>query len=167
MGMVGNYLRVSKEEFEEYMQESSKLEDRVYSEDNLEDKNLMDVDKAWEGIFFLLTGASLSNIEDAKEPLSLILNATELDPEQDMGYGPALYNTVEQVKAISAEMNKISEEDLKKKFHPEKMMELQIYPNVWDRGEEELEYLIDYYDILKEFYNTAAKEQQAVVFFIS
>lgn len=167
MGMVGNYLRVSKNELEAYIKESFKLEDRVYDENNEDDKNLIYVDKAWEGIFFLLTGESLSTIENAKEPLSLILNTTlEIDPEQDMGYGPAMYNTIEQTKEISAAMNQITLDELKKRYDAGKMTALGVYPDIWDE-EDAIEYLIEYFNNLKAFYHTAAQEEQAVIFFVN
>lgn len=167
MGMIAKYLRVSQAELETYSKDSSKLEDRIYREDNAEDPNLINLDKAWEGIFFLLTGAGLSNIEDAKEPLSLLLNtALEIDPEQDMGYGPAMYNTISQVKEISAALNIITTDDLYTRYDAEKMTALGVYPEIWDE-EDAVEYLIEKFDMLKAFYNDAVSEQHAVIFFIN
>lgn len=165
--MVANYLRVSQAELEAYIEDSSKLENRVYRDDNGEDPNMVDLDKAWEGLFFLLTGASLSNIENATEPLSLILNTTlEIDPEQDMGYGPAMYNTIEQVTAISAALDIITTDDLYSRYDGKKMLALGVYPEIWDE-EDAIEYLIEKFDILKAFYNDAVAERKAVVFFIN
>lgn len=167
MGMVANYIRVSAAELETYLRDSSKLEDRVYREVSTEDHNLIDLDKAWEGLFFLLTGASLSTIEQAKEPLSLILNTTlEIDSEQDMGYGPAMYNTMEQVKEISAALDIISTDDLYNRYDGKKMNALGVYPQIWDE-EESIEYLIEKFDILKALYNDAVSQGQSVIFFIN
>ena len=167
MGMVANYLRVSQAELEAYIQDSRKLENRVYREDDPEDPKLIDLDKAWEGLFFLLTGAALSTVEHAKEPLSLILNTTlEIDPEQDMGYGPAMYNTIEQVIAISAALDKTTTDDLYNRYDGKKMTALGVYPGNWDE-EDATEYLIENFDKLKGFYNNAVSEGEAVIFFIN
>jgi hypothetical protein len=167
MGMIGNYLRVSKDELEEYLNDSSKLEDRVYSEKNYPDKNLMDVDKSWEGIFYLLNGQALATSDEAAPPLSWTLLAPqEIDPNQDLGYGPATYTTIDQTREVSAALNGISADELKAKYDGKIMNELGIYPEVWDNNES-LEYLIDNYTSLKDFYYHAVKDSQAVIIFIN
>lgn len=167
MGMTAQYLRVSQEELEVYMKDSSKLKDRIYGEGADGDPDLVDLDKAWEGIFFLLTGASLANIEAAKEPLRLTLQTSlEIDPHQDFGYGPAMYNTVEQVKAISAALDTVNTDDLYRRYDAEKMTALGVYPHIWDE-DDAVEYLIEYFDVLKALYNDAVSQGQAVIFLIS
>ena len=109
MGMIGNYLRISNEELKEYIHDSSKLEERVYNEENQNDPSLIDVDKSWEGVFFLLTGKALATAEGAEIPFRWILYPpNELDPNQDMGYGPATYTNSDQTKEISIALNKPS-----------------------------------------------------------
>ena len=62
MGMIGNFLRVSSAELEEYLKDSSLLENRIYDEEcEDEDPNMIDIDKSWDGIIFLLTGQSFEN----------------------------------------------------------------------------------------------------------
>jgi len=167
MSMIGNYLRVTKEELEEYLAYSSKLENRVYNESDPADKNLIDVDKSWEGLFFLLTGKSLSTADEAATPLVWILTPpNEIDPEQDMGYGPATYTTIEQTKEISHALNKISGDELRAKYDGQLMMELGIYPEIWN-GTESLDYLIEYFNLVRNFYSKAAAQNQAVIIFMN
>lgn len=166
--MVGNYLRVSQSELEEYLNDSGKLEDRIYDENNKSDKNYIDVDKSWNGIFFLLTGKSLSNIEAALPPLRWTLDAPQqIDPNQDLGYGPAYYSTTEQTKEISEALNKISIGDFKSKFNGKLMMEADVYPQIWDEGIDALEYLALHFNNLKDFYKQAVTNMQAVIIFIN
>ena len=167
MGMIGNYLRVTKNELEEYLADSSKLEERVYDDENHNDKNLIDVDKSWEGLFFLLTGKSLATADEASPPLVWTLTPpNEIDSEQDMGYGPATYTTIEQTKEISSALNKISADELRAKYDGKLMMEMGIYPEGWDNNES-LEYLIENFNSIKDFYNRAAVDNQAVIIFIN
>ncbi len=167
MGMIGNYLRVSKEELQSYLADSSLLEVRVYDEENLSDENLIDVDKTWEGLFFVLTGQSLETAEKADTPLLWTLSPLQIiDPDLDMGYGPATYSTVEQTKEVSTAINRISIEEVKNRFNGEVMMEMGIYPNSWVDNES-LEFLIENFILLKDFYNRAAAEGQAVIIFIN
>ena len=62
MSMIGNLLRVTKTELEEYLKDSSLLEDKIYDVET-ENENLVDIDKSWDGIIFLLTGQSLATAE--------------------------------------------------------------------------------------------------------
>lgn len=165
--MIGHYLRVSKEELDTYLEDSSKLEDRVYTENDQGDANLLDIDKAWEGLFYLLTGKSLNTCEEAIPPLSWILNsANEIDSDQDMGYGPASYTTIEQTKELSTAMDAISVEELKSKYDGVVMMGLGIYPEVWNEAEA-VDYLIENFLLLRLFYNKASDNDQAMISFIN
>jgi len=164
MGMVGNLLRVTSSELEEYLQDSSLLENRVYDDEAEEDPNLVDIDKSWEGILFLLTG---QNLENADHPLSRVLFSGQLiDEDQDLGYGPAQYLTSDQVKEVNAEISKITISELSKNYNPDKMSELEIYPNIWDE-EESLEYLTDYFQTVQEVYSEAARKNEAVITFLN
>jgi len=168
MSMIGNFLRVSNDELNKYLDDSTLLEDRVYSESSdLNDPNLIDIDKTWDGILYLLTGNTLDEIDSADPTLSsIIIGKNTLDENQDMGYGPANYNTAEEVKEIAKILDAIPSSKLKEKFDPKKMMELEIYPTMWDEPNV-FEYVEDYYEKLRDFYKTAAKNNQAVLTFVN
>lgn len=164
MSMIGNLLRVTNSELEEYLQDSSLLENRVYDDEAEEDSNLVDIDKSWEGILFLLTG---QNLENSDHPLARTLFSGQLvDEDQDLGYGPAQYLTPDQVKEVNAEISKITIDEISKNYDPKKMNELGIYPNVWNE-EESLEYLTDYFKTVQEVYSKAAQNNQAIITFLN
>jgi len=165
--MIGNLLRVSKSELEQYLENSSLLEKRVYTEEYIEDPDLLDLDKCWENIYFLLTGCTSSDFEKAKPPLSLILfNGIVLDENQDMGYGPATYSSLEEVKEISNALPEVSREKLRSKFESLKSKDSELYPFKQD-SEDMFDYVFEYYTKMKEFYQIAAKNNQAVISFIN
>lgn len=167
MGMTCTLLRVTKSELEEYLNNSSLLEDRIFNDEpEGEDKNLLDIDKSWDGIIFLLTG---QNIENAEHPLlQVIFSGQIIDNEQDLGSGPANYRTPEQVADLNAQISKITVEDLRQKYDPVKMSKLDVYPNVWERDvEEAFEYLSDYFIELQQFYSDASLNGQAIITIIS
>lgn len=167
MSMIGNYFRVSQEELDEFLKDSSKLEERVYNESEEADPNLLDVDKAWDGIFYLLTGKTLDTFDQAPPPLLWVsFPPNEIDPDLDMGYGPAAYTTPEQTKELNEALNNITNEQFKNRYNGKLMMELNIYPQVWE-GNDGLDYLSDYFTELKAFYNSAAENNQAVIIFIN
>ena len=158
------FLRVSKDELKEYIENSELLEERVFSEDIDEDDNLLDLQKSWDGIAFLLTGKGAT---EASGELSNIMFSDKLiDEEQDMGYGPACYVESDEVKNLNNIISKISIEELKEKFDPNKMNQLELYPGDWDR-EEELEYLIENFKELQAFYQKATNENQAIIMMLS
>ncbi len=67
--MIGNLLRVTEKELNDILKDSSILEDRVYGEELEDDPDLLEIDKAWEGILYLITGKSLEEAEEAQAPL--------------------------------------------------------------------------------------------------
>jgi len=162
MGMIANLLRVTTAELETYLLDSSLLEGRIYSEEAAEDQNLIDVDKAWDGIIFLLTG---QNIQNADHPLVQVLFSGQLiDEEQDLGYGPGHYLTSDQVKDLNEKISKITTEDLKQKYNSKQMNELDVYP-IWD--EDSFDYLDENFKLLQQTYAEAANKEQAIITFLN
>lgn len=164
MSMIGNLLRITNAELETYLEDSSLLEDRIYNEDSEEDSALIDIDKSWAGILFLLTG---QNLETLSHPMGRVLfSGQSIDEDQDLGYGPGQYLTPEQVKEVDTELSKITVMELTKKFDPKRMTELGIYPNCWEE-EGMWDYLLVYFKEVQVTYSTAAKNNEAIITFIN
>jgi hypothetical protein len=165
MSMVSNLLRVSDTELEEYIKDSSILENRVYSDEAIDDPCLVYIDKAWAGILFLLTGQGIDKLD---HPLSKVLFSEQfIDEQQDLGYGPAHYLTSIQVAEMNAQISKISIEDLRKNFDPVKMTELSVYPSTWSEGEEDFDYLSEYFITLQQVYSEASMNGEAIITFLN
>ncbi|WP_267405410.1 MULTISPECIES: YfbM family protein [unclassified Chryseobacterium] len=166
MSMIGNLLRVTKAELEGYLNDSSLLEARLYGEnENPDYQNPDDIDKAWDGILFLLTGDGISEIN---HPLTKVLFSGQLiDENQDLGYGPAHYLTPEQVVDLSKQIAEITVNDLKLKFDPEKMTELGIYPEIWAEGDDAFEYLADNFLVVQKMYAEAAKNGEGMITYLN
>lgn len=164
MSMIGNLLRVTKAELEGYLKDSLLLENNIYH-DNI-NPNLVDIDKAWDGIIFLLTGQGIAN---ADHPLLRVLFSGQIiDEEQDLGYGPAHYLTSEQVAELNKEISKITMADLKQKYDPKKMMELEVYPTIWEQeGGEAFDYLSENFANLQQVYSDATKNGEAIITFLN
>ncbi|MEO7312433.1 MAG: YfbM family protein [Chitinophagaceae bacterium] len=161
--MIGNLLRVTTSELESYLANSVLLEERIYNDASYEqDPNLVDIDKSWDGILFLLTGSSL---EDTDHPLASVLFSNEIiDENQDLGYGPASYVTAAQVRELHEKISKITMEELRENYHPEKMND--VYPSIWGE-QEELDYLIEYFKIVQQTYAQASANGEAIITFIN
>lgn len=124
----------------------------------------VDLDKAWHGIHYLLTGSAEPNGTLASK---VIMGGTDIGPDQ--GYGPAQLLMPDEVKAIAQLLERTTPDMLRKRFKPKEMTRLDIYPGViWERdGEQALGYVLDKYKRLVAFYKRAADRAQAVVFAIT
>src|SRR5205809_3698611 len=62
-----------------------------------EDRSDLDVDKAWHGLHFLLTGAA----NEERPPLDFLVTGGEEIGDEDVGYGPARAYHSLQVREIA------------------------------------------------------------------
>ncbi len=162
MGMSVTMLRLTPAELEEILNNSAALEDKIYSEDK---DNITDLDKTWDGIIYLLSGQGLEGADpDLIRP---IFSGQMVDEEQDLGYGPAHYLTPDQVAEINDAISEIQISEWKAKYNPTEMMELNVYPSIWDEGDEAFEYLADEFDSMQKTYSEAAANGQGLITYIS
>lgn len=165
MGMILSLMRISEEDLNNYLKDSTLLEKDFYADHSLEEElKLIDLDKSWDGILYLLNGEGMAG---AGEGLScLLLSGQLVDKEQDLGYGPAHYLTPIEVQQYYQELSNWTTQDLQNRFDPEDMTARGIYPSIqWDASE--LEYLMVNVSLMQEFYAKAAAEGEAVISVIS
>jgi hypothetical protein len=121
-----------------------------------------DLDKAWHGIHYLLTGTESAG----NPPLNFLLCGGAEVGDIEVGYGPARVITAKDVKTIAAELAKIDEKTLRERFNPHEMMKLKIYPDIWDRDpakDDVLGYCIENVDLLRQFLSTAEARSLGIV----
>jgi Domain of unknown function (DUF1877) len=124
----------------------------------------LDLDKAWQGIHFLLTGTDLGG----DPPLNFIHRPENWVGDVDVGLGPARVVRSDEVREIAEELKSLSPEQLAERFDPKKMMELAIYPEVWDRDPaDELAYVLAYYNDLRDFVTRTAERGQGLVVWLN
>jgi Domain of unknown function (DUF1877) len=165
MSMIGYLLRISSNELKKYQENSDLLESRIDVSLENDDPNMIDIDKSWDGINFLLTG---NIVGDSDHPLEKVLFSMQyIDENQDLGYGPANFLYPDQVKELNDTISKISVNELSTKYDSKKMTELELYPTgLWqDNGV--VNYLTDNFKTVQEFYALAVKENQAIITFLS
>ena len=124
-----------------------------------------DLDKAWHGIHYLLTGS----VWEGDTPQNFLIAGGETIGEIDVGYGPARCIKSDDVRRIYEHLSGISVEDLESRFDPVKMMANEIYPEIWDRKEDDgnLDYLIEYFEELKHFISKADENNMGIIISIS
>lgn len=167
MGMIQSYLRVDNDTLNAFIEDSSRLADIIYSDDITNNENFLDLDKAWEGVFFIIKGQSLAEAVEEEAPLlGILMGPLEIDPDQDMGCSPATYTTAEQTRVIYNAIKDLTKKELSANYDPNRITEEGVYPHIWQDDENALEYLLDYFDDLKNSYKKAVENGEAVVTFL-
>jgi hypothetical protein len=161
MGMILNFHRVSSDDLSAFLDDSSLLDDYIAAvyDDESEYPNpaLLDIDKAWDGISFVLR-----QIDPTEALAQTILSGTLVDEEQDFGCGPAHYLTSDEVAHFNGILSKISKADIVAHFNATKMMDDDIYPKIWE-DEDALDYICDNFEAMQIFYAQAADSKQAII----
>jgi hypothetical protein len=121
-----------------------------------------DLDKAWHGIHYLLTGTAW----EGREPLNFLLAGGRPVGDIDVGYGPARVLSAAETRAAHDALAQLGDDELRRRFDPAEMMSKEIYPEIWDRPPEEddtIEYLMEYVGILRAFLAQAVEKRQGLV----
>jgi hypothetical protein len=120
----------------------------------------LELDKAWHGLHFLLTGTA----DGGTEPDCFLLSGGEaLGEDDDMN---VRLLRPDQVRAFGEHLASLTTDELTRRFDPKRMMKLEIYPEIWDRPEETDEpsaFLLDAFAGLRELVANAARDGDAIV----
>lgn len=150
MSMIGNFVQITPAQLNVAIEDPKTIDSLLDAEDAI------DVDKAWHAIHFLLTQYAW----ECEAPLAdVVLGGTAIGG--DVGYGPARYITSAQVKEVAAKLP--SRESLGTAFDAKAMSSEEIYPEIWDEGDEALDYVLEYYDMLRSFFLEAASRGNAIL----
>lgn len=122
-----------------------------------------DVDKAWQGIHFLLTGSDW----EGEGPAAFILHGGR-EINEDLGYGPPHGFSAKEVKDIANKLREFDPELLFNQAEPAKFEEMEIYPGIWTKEpkEESIGYVIDNFKNLREFMDRCAQKNRAVIAYL-
>ena len=167
MSMIGNFRALPEEELQALFADPARVEQLLYESffggSSNGNRNELDVDKAWHGIHFLLTGSAW----EGSFPLGFIV-AGGREIGDDLGYGPARSLTSQEVHTIDAALEPLASDELRRRFDADRMTELQVYPFGWSHDPDgELEYLLEYYAELRGFVRRAAERGHALLVYLS
>ena len=124
-----------------------------------------DLDKAWHGIHYLLTGTD----GDGSPPLNLLVAGGQYVGNIDVGYGPARVLKAREVQDAHRALELLSDEELRRRFLPADMIKKGIYPEIWDRDPKEddtLGYLMEHVGTLRSVLAQASGEGRGVVVYL-
>jgi hypothetical protein len=165
VAMVGAYARVTQDELDrgladpdwayEYLGE---LEESDYrGDDPAGSGRTFDVDKAWNGIGYLLNAAGSGPVD--------VVTGGEPVSTEDLGYGPARFLTPAQVGEGARYLAAMRWELLARHFDPAQLNADDIYPATWDDAHA-LDYLRSNYEGLVQFFSAAAAAGDAVILWL-
>lgn len=166
MSMIGNLRLVSDEQLNELFADPDQVEDFLYESGEPSPDEEEDVDKAWQGLHFLLTGSAWNG----EPPLNFLVSGGREIGDVDVGYGPARGFTSADVAEISQALGQITSDDVRARFDGERLMEAQIYPEIWDRNPAEddtLGYLVANFESMKGFLERAAAKSSGLLVYIN
>jgi hypothetical protein len=128
---------------------------------------MLDLDKAWHGLHFLLTGTA----DGGRAPACFLLSGGEaLGGDDDDAFQAHLLDA-EQVRWFAEHLASLTSEELTRRFDPERMTKLRIYPDaIWKRPDTEDDprgFLLGAFGELREFVRSAAVRGHAVVVSVS
>lgn len=153
MGLIANYQYMSDENLKELKEFSGSEDDLMeqVEEWNEEAEILLDIDKMWDVLHFVLTGV------DSSEPI-------ENDPLSEAVVGVSVMEGIEnfiaytdksKVADILSALEDFDIESAMDEFSMEDCKNADLYPNIWDYEEEEdeiKEEITDYFEAMINFY---------------
>ena len=154
------YLLSHPEEIHNFLcgDENEEIEERIKGE--------IDLDKAWHGLHFLLTGSAW----DGEEPLCYLVRGGHEIGDEDVGWGPVRAISPDVAASFDAALTQVTADDLRQRFNPAEMMKQQIYPEIWDRDPEvddTLGYLVEYYGSLTRFVRETRDTHKGLIVFLA
>lgn len=121
------------------------------------ERHEVDLDKSWDGIDFCV-----SAIERSAAYPNLFKDGQEVG-NVEIGYGPAMCFTSDQVARLANLYQSIAEEELLSKFEPAKMKGVYL-DGLWQRGDDDSrDYLTENFAALKAFLAFSAEKRLGIV----
>ncbi|MGW7022930.1 YfbM family protein [Streptomyces decoyicus] len=152
MGMVISFTRVTPEELDRAEKDPDWAREFLWEVDELRPDNPEAyLDKAWAGLEFLLGKAG--------EPLEFLMDGYPVDDE-----GTLFSWGVEGVQALAKSLGALPWERLATHYDPVRMTEEEVYPDIWEPGDEDApEYLKGNYETLVSFFDATARLESAAL----
>ena len=149
MGMIANY-RYINDQYLHQMKSFNAEEDeqfKIVEEEEL----LLDIDKMWDVLHFVLTGVGTSNPSE-NDPLSVaVLGVTPLENVAEY----IAYTEKTKVAEIYSALENFDMEETMAHFSMKACKNADLYPDIWDYDDEEEEIkeeICEYFQAMKDFY---------------
>lgn len=137
MGIIANYQYLSDNELEQIKGLSNQEDDLLdFAEDSADSHDiLLDIDKMWDALLFVMTGFSSSEFLDDNPLREAVLGVTPLEDVSEY----IAYTEKSRIAAISQALEEFDMDSAMANFSMEACKKADLYPNIWDYLEEEEE----------------------------
>lgn len=153
MGMIANYQYLPDNELEQIKGLSNQEDDLLdFSEDFADTHEiLIDIDKMWDALLFVMTGFSSSEFLDDNPLREAVLGVTPLEDVSEY----IAYTEKSRIAAISQALEEFDMDSAMANFSMEACKKADLYPDIWDYLEEEEEIkddILTCFVKMKDFY---------------
>ena len=164
MGLIANYNCISDESLKELKGLGSSKKDlfETVEEWSDEDELLLDIDKMWDVLHFVLTGVSANHIIDDNPLSQAVLGVTSIEDLSEY----MAYTEHSKIVDILAALEQFDIEQALESFDMKACKEAELYPNIWDYDEEEEEIkdeILHDFEQMKVFYKKVLEAKGHVV----
>jgi len=164
MGLIANYSCLSDVNLKELKSMGSEEEEILESveEWNDDDELLLDIDKMWDVLHFVLTGVSADHRIDDNPLSQAVLGVTSIEDLSDY----MAYTEYSQIADIVAALEQFDMDQALESFDMTACKEAELYPNIWDYDEEEEEIkdeILHDFEQMKVFYKKVLEAKGHVV----
>ena len=164
MGIIANYQYLSDTNLQE-LKSFYAEEDDIFEE--VEDWNdeaeiLLDIDKMWDALHFVLTGVSCIEPIKNNPPSEAVVGVFPIDGIEEY----ISYIEKSRIKNIVFALDNFDIERALETFSMEECKEAELYPNIWGYEEETdeiKEEIMDYFQDMKDFYKQVLEEDGNVL----
>ena len=152
MGLIANYSYLSDENLKELKSLGSSEEDIIDSaEDWSEEDVLLDIDKMWDVLHFVLTGVGTDNPIDDNPLSQAVQGVTAIEDVSEY----LAYTEHNELENIVTALDAFDIEQALETFDMMACKEAELYPDIWDDDDEKdeiIEEILDYFEHMKGFY---------------
>lgn len=164
MGIIANYQYLSDANLQElksfYAEEGDIFEE--VEDWNDEAEILLDIDKMWDALHFVLTGVSCSEPIENNALSEAVVGVFSIDGIEEY----ISYIEKSRIKNIVFALDNFDIEKALETFSMEECKEAELYPNIWgyeEETEEIKEEIMDYFQDMKDFYKQVLEEDGNVL----
>lgn len=164
--MIANYYAITPQklnEFINFVDEADTEEDILNQLEEIGEEDatdILDIDKLWDGIHFLLTNVSANEPIEGNPLSEAIVGISVVDTEDFI----AIIKP-QEVESIYKALQDVAIESMIQDLDVKKFEDAEIYPNIWiEEDKEELkEELLATFNNIKEFYGEVLNCQKGVI----
>lgn len=164
MGLIANYSYLSDENLKELKSLGSAEGDIIDSVEDWSDEEdvLLDIDKMWDVLHFVLTGVGTEHRIDDNPLSQAVLGVTSIEDLSEY----MAYTEHSKIVDILAALEQFDIEQALESFDMKACKEAELYPNIWDYDEEEEEIkdeILHDFEQMKVFYKKVLEAKGHVV----